>query len=110
MTSSEIKAAELDAQRFIDEEVARIAAAVGDGTAVNALSGGVDSCVVTLLGHRALGARLKTYMIDNGLMRQGEPEQVVELFAKPRREGGARRRTRRVLPGTRGHHRSGSQA
>jgi len=81
MTSSEIKASELDAQQFIDEEVARIAAAVGDGTAVNALSGGVDSCVVTLLGHRALGGRLKTYMIENGLMRQGEPEQVVELFA-----------------------------
>ncbi len=81
MTASEIKASELDAQQFIDAEVARIAAAVGDGTAVNALSGGVDSCVVTLLGHRALGSRLKTYMVENGLMRQGEPEQVVELFA-----------------------------
>jgi GMP synthase (glutamine-hydrolysing) len=41
----------------------------------------VDSSVVTLLGHRALGDRLKTYFIQNGLMRAGEPERVVELFA-----------------------------
>ncbi len=81
MVAGEIKASELNAQQFIDEEVQRLASVVGDGLAINALSGGVDSCVVTLLGHRALGGRLKTYMIENGLMRQGEPAQVVELFA-----------------------------
>jgi GMP synthase (glutamine-hydrolysing) len=50
--------------------------------AVNALSGGVDSSVVTILAHRALGNRLKSYFIENGLMREGEPEQVVSLFKK----------------------------
>ena len=54
--------------------------AVGDGTAINALSGGVDSSTVTMLGHRALGERLRTVFIDNGLMREGEPERVVGLF------------------------------
>jgi len=49
--------------------------------AVNALSGGVDSSAVTLLGHRALGDRLKSYFVDHGLMREGEPEMVVETFA-----------------------------
>jgi GMP synthase (glutamine-hydrolysing) len=60
--------------------VKEIAATVGDGVAINALSGGVDSSVVTMLGHKALGDRLKTYFIDNGLMREGEPEHIVSLF------------------------------
>jgi GMP synthase (glutamine-hydrolysing) len=70
----------MDSQRFIDEQVAEIHAAVGDGLAINALSGGVDSSVVTLLGHRALGQRLKTVFVDNALMRDGEPQRVVGLF------------------------------
>jgi GMP synthase (glutamine-hydrolysing) len=53
---------------------------VGKGVAINALSGGVDSSVVTALGHRALGDRLLTCFIDNGIMRQGEPKQVSALF------------------------------
>jgi GMP synthase (glutamine-hydrolysing) len=81
MAVTELKASELNTEHFISEEVERIASTVGEGLAVNALSGGVDSCVVTLLGHRALGGRLRTYFIDNGIMRQGEPEQVVSLFA-----------------------------
>ena len=76
----EITAKELVAERFIDEQVNEIKAAVGDGTAINALSGGVDSSAVTMLGHRALGERLKTVFIENGLMREGEPEQVVGFF------------------------------
>ncbi len=48
--------------------------------AINALSGGVDSSVVTMLGHRALGDRFKSYFIDNALMREGEPEHIVSLF------------------------------
>ena len=44
------------------------------------MSGGVDSSVVTMLGHCALAERLKTYFIDNGLMRTGEPEQIVDIF------------------------------
>ena len=76
----EITAQELDTTRFIDEKVKEIAETVGDGTAINALSGGVDSSAVTMLGHRALGERLRTLFIDNGIMRQNEPEQVVGFF------------------------------
>jgi GMP synthase (glutamine-hydrolysing) len=77
---TEITAQELDTGRFIDEKVREIQAGVGDGTAINALSGGVDSSTVTMLGHRALGPRLKTVFIENGLMRAGEAEQVVGFF------------------------------
>ena len=76
----EITAQELNAERFIDEQVNEIKTAVGDGTAINALSGGVDSSTVTMLGHRALGEQLKTVFVENGLMREGEPEQVVGFF------------------------------
>ena len=76
----EITAEELNTDRFIDEKVDEIRADVGDGTAINALSGGVDSSTVTMLGHRALGERLKTVFVDNGIMREGEPEQVVGYF------------------------------
>jgi GMP synthase (glutamine-hydrolysing) len=76
----EIAAQELDPEHFISAKVKEIADAVGDGMAINALSGGVDSSTVTMLGHRALGQRLKTVFIQNGLMRQGEPEQVVGFF------------------------------
>ncbi|MCR4414494.1 MAG: asparagine synthase-related protein [Thermoguttaceae bacterium] len=68
-------------QAFVDEQVAFLRQTVGDGLAINALSGGVDSSVVTALGHRALGKRLKTVFIDNALMREGEPERVVATFA-----------------------------
>ncbi len=81
MAIREITVQELKPDQFIAEQAAAIAAAVGTGLAVNALSGGVDSSAVTMLGHRALGERLKTYFIDNGLMREGEPQQIVALFA-----------------------------
>jgi GMP synthase (glutamine-hydrolysing) len=81
MTITEIPASSLDPQRFIAEQVEKIRAAVGNELAINALSGGVDSSTVTMLGHRALGDRLKTYFIDNALMRQNEPQQVVATFA-----------------------------
>jgi GMP synthase (glutamine-hydrolysing) len=78
--TKEITAQELNTDRFIDEKVKEIRGAVGDGMAINALSGGVDSSTVTMLGHRALGDRLKTVFIENGLMREGESEQVVGFF------------------------------
>lgn len=78
----EITAQELNTENFINDKVKEIRHMVGDGLAINALSGGVDSSTVTMLGHRALGKRLKTVFIENGLMRQGEPEQVVSLFQK----------------------------
>ena len=77
---TEITAQELDPGRFIDEQVRDIQHIIGDGTAINALSGGVDSSTVTMLGHRALGRRLRSVFIDNDLMREGEPEQVVAFF------------------------------
>jgi GMP synthase (glutamine-hydrolysing) len=77
MTIVEIKAADLQPETFIEDQCRSISRQVGDSRAVNALSGGVDSSVTTLLAHRALGDKLLTYFIDNGLMRQGEPEAVV---------------------------------
>jgi GMP synthase (glutamine-hydrolysing) len=77
----EIKVQDLDTEKFIEEKVGEIRDIVGDGTAINALSGGVDSSVVTMLGHRALGPRLKTVFVENGLMREGEAEKVVGFFA-----------------------------
>ena len=76
----EITAQELDTKAFVDEQVGNIKDAVGDGTAINALSGGVDSSTVTMIGHQALGERLKTVFVENGLMREGEPQQVVGFF------------------------------
>ena len=76
----EITAEDLHPEQFIADTVEEIKTAVGDGIAINALSGGVDSSTVTMLGHRALSDRLKTVFIENGLMRQDEPESVVALF------------------------------
>jgi GMP synthase (glutamine-hydrolysing) len=76
----EIVAQGMDVERFIQGKVAEIKGAVGEGKAVNALSGGVDSSTVTMLGHKALGDRLQTVFVENGLMREGEAARVVELF------------------------------
>lgn len=70
-------------QGFISDQIKAIQEAVGDdGLAINALSGGVDSSVVTFLAHRAIGDRLKTFFVDTGLMRENEPEDVVEIFRR----------------------------
>lgn len=82
MDIREIKAKDLDPRAFIEAQVERIRAAVGDGAAVVALSGGVDSSVVTMLGHRALGPRLSAYFIENGIMRLGEPQAIVSRFRR----------------------------
>jgi GMP synthase (glutamine-hydrolysing) len=76
----EIKVEDLNSQDFIQEKTKEISVQVSGGLAINALSGGVDSSCVTMLGHKALGKRLKTYFIDNGLMRQDEPQRIVALF------------------------------
>ena len=72
----------MDTKRFIEERIEEIRRIVGSEKAINALSGGVDSSTVTLLGHRAIGDRLKTVFIDTGVMREGEPEQVIGTFKK----------------------------
>lgn len=76
----EIPATSLDPKQFIDEQVRSIQKAVGPSAAINALSGGVDSSTVTMIGHKALGKGLKTIFVENGLMREGEPERIVALF------------------------------
>jgi GMP synthase (glutamine-hydrolysing) len=65
-----------------DEQVARIREQVGDGRAICALSGGVDSAVAAALVHRAIGHQLTCVYVDTGLMRQGESEQVTETFRR----------------------------
>jgi GMP synthase (glutamine-hydrolysing) len=81
MPTTEIPLAKLNARRFIAEQEEAIRAAAGDRIAISALSGGVDSAVVTLLAHRALGPKLKTYFVENGIMREGEARQIVKWFA-----------------------------
>lgn len=76
----EIKLKDLRPEEFIERQVREISAKVGEGKAINALSGGVDSSVVTMLGHKALGKKLRTVFIDSGIMREGEPQRVVRLF------------------------------
>lgn len=76
----EISTDDLDADAFIAEKTKQISSDVGNELAVNALSGGVDSSAVTLLAYRALGDRLKTYFVDHGLMRPGEPERIAGVF------------------------------
>lgn len=72
----------MDCKKFVAEQVAAIRREVGDATAISALSGGVDSSVVTVLGHRAIGDRMAALFIDDGLMRQDEPQMVRAAFAK----------------------------
>ena len=76
----EIRLQELNPEKFISERTQEIRDAVGGDIAINALSGGVDSSVVTMLGHLALGRKLRTVFVENGLMREGEAEQVYNLF------------------------------
>ncbi len=70
----------MDYNDFVEQQIQEIKETVGSGIAVNALSGGVDSAVVTALAHQALGKQLKTFFVDNGLMRKGEPELVKKAF------------------------------
>jgi GMP synthase (glutamine-hydrolysing) len=67
---------------FIQEQITAIKQQVGSGRAINAVSGGVDSSVVTVLAHRALGSQLKTIFVENALMREGDPQRVAGVFAK----------------------------
>jgi GMP synthase (glutamine-hydrolysing) len=65
---------------FIEWSIADIRSKVGDKKVVCALSGGVDSSVVALLLHKAIGKQLVCIFVDNGLLRKGEAEQVRETF------------------------------
>ncbi len=68
------------ARDFIEEQVAAVRAQVGDKKVLLALSGGVDSSVVAALLIKAIGSQLVCVHVNHGLLRKGEPEQVVEVF------------------------------
>ena len=68
------------AEKFIDEQVSLIKEQVGDKKVLLALSGGVDSSVVAALLIKAIGQQLVCVHVNHGLLRKGEPEQVIEVF------------------------------
>jgi len=66
--------------QFIGQAVSAIRRQVGDGRVLCALSGGVDSAVTAALVHRAVGDQLTCILVDHGLLRQDEPQQVIRTF------------------------------
>ena len=68
------------AQAFIDEQVQELRSQIGDKKVLLALSGGVDSSVVAALLIKAIGKQLVCVHVNHGLLRKGEPEQVIEVF------------------------------
>ena len=68
------------AEAFIDEQVKALREQIGDKKVLLALSGGVDSSVVAALLIKAIGRQLVCVHVNHGLLRKGEPEQVVEVF------------------------------
>ncbi len=69
-----------DAKQFVKEKVDWIRQEVGDERVIVAASGGVDSSVTAVLGFKALKDKLTVVFLDNGLMREGEPEAVTKIF------------------------------
>jgi GMP synthase (glutamine-hydrolysing) len=65
---------------FVSESMARIKEQVGDGKVINALSGGVDSSVVAMLIHQAIGDQLTCIFVNNGLLRREEAERTLKVF------------------------------
>lgn len=70
------------ANAFIAEQLAALRAQIGDKKVLLALSGGVDSSVVAALLIKAVGKQLVCVHVNHGLLRKGEPEQVIEVFGK----------------------------
>ena len=68
------------AQQFIDEQIKALQEQIGDGKVLLALSGGVDSSVVAAMLIKAVGKQLTCVHVNHGLLRKGEPEQVIEVF------------------------------
>ena len=68
------------AQAFIDEQLKELREQIGDKKVLLALSGGVDSSVVAALLIKAIGQQLVCVHVNHGLLRKGEPEQVIEVF------------------------------
>ncbi|MEE4362052.1 MAG: glutamine-hydrolyzing GMP synthase [Pseudomonadales bacterium] len=70
------------AANIVDDAIEQVRSQVGDGKVILGLSGGVDSSVVAALLHRAIGDQLVCVFVDNGLLRLGEGDQVMEAFAQ----------------------------
>ena len=68
------------AKAFIEEQIAALRAQIGDKKVLLALSGGVDSSAVAALLIKAVGQQLVCVHVNHGLLRKGEPEQVIEVF------------------------------
>ncbi len=68
------------ANAFIDQQIKELRAQIGDKKVLLALSGGVDSSVVAALLIKAVGKQLTCVHVNHGLLRKGEPEQVIEVF------------------------------
>ncbi len=71
----------MDFKNSVPDRIRDLKQTIGEERAVSALSGGVDSSACTVLAHRAIGDNLKSIFIDDGLMREGEPQQVQKIFA-----------------------------
>ncbi len=70
------------ANAFIDEEIAKLRAQIGEGKVLLALSGGVDSSVVAAMLIKAVGKQLTCIHVNHGLMRKGESEEVIRVFGE----------------------------
>ena len=87
MTTGNVRPADMErittpelARKFIDEQIRELRAQIGDKKVLLALSGGVDSSVVAALLIKAVGDQLVSVHVNHGLLRKGEPEQVVRVF------------------------------
>ena len=87
MTTGNVRPASMErittpalAQKFIEEQIKELRAQIGDKKVLLALSGGVDSSVVAALLIKAVGKQLVSVHVNHGLLRKGEPEQVVRVF------------------------------
>ncbi len=67
---------------FVEETVGRLQRQVGSGRVLCGLSGGVDSAVAAVLIHKAIGDQLTCMLVDNGLLRSGEKDKIVDIFTK----------------------------
>ncbi len=70
------------AASILEKAIDDVRKQVGEGKAICALSGGVDSAVAAAITHAAIGDRLTCVFVNNGVMRKGEPEQVQETFRR----------------------------
>ena len=87
MTTGNVRPADMErittpalAQKFIEEQIIELREQIGDKKVLLALSGGVDSSVVAALLIKAVGKQLVSVHVNHGLLRKGEPEQVVRVF------------------------------